>query len=121
MRSWIVLLEIIFASDKLRTDLNDSRSFQKQYGERGAKRLRQRLDDLRAASTLEVMRALPGRCHELTGNRSGQLALDIEGRYRLIFEPADEPLPQKNDGGLDWKNVTIVRILGVEDYHDHHG
>ena len=66
---------------------------------------------------LEVMRGLPGRCHELTGNRAGQLALDVSRNYRLIFEPADASVERKPDVGLDWTKVNAVRILGVEDYH----
>lgn len=43
--------------------------------------------------------------------------MDLVGGDRLIFEPADDPVPRKPDGGLDWRLVTAVRILGVEDYH----
>ncbi len=66
---------------------------------------------------MEELRHLPGRCHELIGNRAGQLSLDLDHPYRLIFEPADEPIPQKDDGGLDWTMVTSVVIIGVEDTH----
>jgi plasmid maintenance system killer protein len=110
-------LDITFASDRLKAQLNDSKAMQQRYGARGTTRLRQRLDDLRAASTLDFMRNMPGRCHELTGDRAGQLAMDVEGRYRLIFKPANDPVPRKDDGGLDWTKVTIIQILGVEDYH----
>lgn len=67
---------------------------------------------------LEVMRRLPGRCHELKGELAGILSLDLRHPYRLLFEPADEPVPVKPDGGLDWAGVTAVRILGVEDTHE---
>ncbi|WP_419934156.1 killer suppression protein [Candidatus Palauibacter sp.] len=80
--------------------------------------MRRRLDDLRAADNLEVMRGLPGRCHELRGQRAGVLSLDLHHPYRLLFEPADEPVPRKVDGGLDWGRVVAVRILGVEDTHE---
>ncbi|WP_229548556.1 hypothetical protein [Nostoc sp. CHAB 5836] len=50
-------------------------------------------------------------------NRAGQLSLDLDGPYRLIFEPADQPIPLKPDGGLDWDKVTAVEILGVENTH----
>ena len=110
-------MDITFASDKLRNELNDSKKLQRRYGADGAKRLRQRLDDLHAAPSLDVMRRLPGDCHELKGDRAGQLAMKVIGGYRLIFEPADVPIPRKDDGGLDWTEVTIVRILEVEDYH----
>lgn len=83
-----------------------------------AKVLRQRLDELYDADVLAQIRFLPGpRCHELKGNRAGQLSVDLAGPYRLIFEPADDPVPTKPDGGLDWRRVTAVRIREVTDTH----
>ena len=63
------------------------------------------------------MRNLPGRCHELRGDRVGTLALDLDGSIRLIIEPDHEPIPKKDDGGLDWNQVTQVRVTSIEDYH----
>ena len=111
-------MDIIYSSDKLRDFCNDGRKAQKKYGKKQAKLLRRRLDDLRAAPALATFRNLPGRCHELKGERAGQLALDLEGGDRLIFEPANNPIPRKEDGGLDWNQVTQARILGIGDYHD---
>ena len=37
----------------------------------------------------------------------------------MVFEPADDPVPEKKDGGLDGERVTAIRILELsEDYHD---
>lgn len=111
-------MNITFASEKLRDYLHDDRQLKKDYGEAGYKRIRRRIDELRAAETLAAIGILRrGRCHELKGSRAGQLALDLHKGYRLIIEPADEPLPTKPDGGLDWAEVTAVRVLAVEDYH----
>jgi len=110
-------LDIIFSSEKLKKLFNDQKSLTRQYGANQAKRIRQRLDDLRAADTLEQMRNLPGRCHELKGDMAGQLSLDLVHPYRLIFEPANNPVPKKPDEGLDWKQVTAIRVIGVEDTH----
>jgi proteic killer suppression protein len=63
------------------------------------------------------MKPLPGRCHELIGDRSGQLSLDLDHPWRLIFIPADVPPALKPDGGIDWQNVKIVEIRGIEDTH----
>ncbi len=60
---------------------------------------------------------LPGRCHELTGDRARQLSIDLDHPYRLIFEPVEEPPPLKRDGGLDWSAVLAIRIIGIEDTH----
>jgi proteic killer suppression protein len=46
------------------------------------------------------------------------LAVYLDGPWRLIFEPANDPVPKKPDGGLDWTQVTVIRILEVRDYHD---
>lgn len=82
-----------------------------------AKILRRRLDNLRAASSLEVMRNLPGRCHELKGDRKGELSLDLEQPLRLLFEAVGENI-YKEDTGLDWALVKSVKILGMEDTHE---
>lgn len=79
---------------------------------------RRRLDDLRAAECLAVMKMLPGRCHELSANLKGLLAIDLDGPYRLIFEPAHDPVPVDEDGRLIWDEVTAICILRIEDYHN---
>jgi len=89
----------------------------KTWGDRQAKVLRRRLDQLKAAENLSIMRDLPGRCHELTADRAGQLSLDLVHPMRLIVEPAVEPRPYKDDGGLDWSRVESIRVLEIEDTH----
>lgn len=111
-------MDIVFRNSKFEKECNDQRLLGKKHGADRAKRIRRRLDDLRAASVLEDMRNLPGRCHELIQNRAGQLALDLDHPHRLVFEPANDPIPTKPDSGLDWTKVTAVIIIGVEDYHE---
>ncbi|HEY9691641.1 MAG TPA: hypothetical protein V6D15_05525 [Oculatellaceae cyanobacterium] len=111
-------MDIVFKNNKFEKECNNQRLLEKKYGQDRAKRIRRRLDDLRAASVLEDMRNLPGRCHELLHDRAGQLSLDLDHPYRLIFEPADEPIPKKPDGGIEWTKVTAVMIIGVEDTHE---
>lgn len=110
-------MDIEFASTKLAKQMNDDKSLAKAFGSKQARRIRTRLDDLEAAADLEEMRGLAGHCHELTGDRDGQLAIDLIHPYRLIFEPSEDPAPEKDDGGLDWSDVKGVRILEVIDYH----
>lgn len=110
-------MDIVFQTDRFADECNDSKALARRYGPENAKRIRRRLDDLAAASNLDTMRSIPGRCHELTGDLAGLLALDLKHPFRLIFEPAYDPIPRKEDGGLDWTAVTSVRMLRVEDYH----
>ena len=73
---------------------------------------------LRAAPFLaDVPVNKPERRHELTGNRRGTFAVDLKYPYRLVFEPAENPVPRKDDGGIDLERVISIRILKVEDYH----
>jgi len=111
-------MDIIFKNRKLAEQFNRQELLVKQHGQQRGKLLRRRLDDLRAAVNLEQMRRLPGRCHELKGNRAGQVSIDLDGPYRLIFKVANNPVPLKKDGGLDWTQVTSIKILGVEDTHE---
>lgn len=97
--------------------MNDDARRSRTYGAEQAKKLRLRLADLDAAETLEVMRTTGGQCHELNGDRKGQLAVHLNGNYRLVFEPADDPPAVKEDGGIDWPSVRAIRILEVVDYH----
>ena len=73
---------------------------------------------MKAANNLSAMKSLPGRCHELKGDHHGQLSLDLDHPWRLIFAPADDPPALKCDGGMDWENVHFVKILRIEDTHD---
>lgn len=110
-------MELTFKTNKLKKHCNEFKESVKAFGEPTAKKLKRRLDDLRAAKTLIVMKGLPGRCHELKGSREGQLSLDLVGQYRLIFIP-NEPYETKDNGGIDWSSVKSVKITGIEDTHE---
>ena len=112
------MLEILFAKDKLSKDCNDLKRATIRWGAECGRLVMRRLDDLRAAPNLEVMRKLPqARCRELRADRKGQIAVDVKQPKRLIFEPANDPPPYRADGGWDWQRITIIRILEVTDYH----
>jgi len=110
-------MKISYKSKKLEKQLTDLKKMNKAFGVM-AKKVNQRMKELRSAEHLETMRLLPAaRCHELGGNKKGELAVDVSGNYRLIFEPDHYPPPARKDGGLNWQQVTKVKIIAVEDYH----
>jgi plasmid maintenance system killer protein len=111
-------LKILFQDPNFRDECNDFKLLKRRKGELRAKKIRLRLDDMADARNLSAMKLLPGRCHELTGNHHGHLSLDLDHPWRLIIEPADIPPAVKADGGLDWDNIQIIRVLGIEDTHD---
>ena len=111
-------MDIVFTDKKFEKQCNAFNLLQRKQGKERAKRINRRLGNLRAANTLAEMKSLPGRCHELTGDRTGQLSLDLDHPYRLIFELANNPIPRKEDGGMDWTKITAVRIIGVVNTHE---
>jgi plasmid maintenance system killer protein len=110
-------VEILFVNTKLRKLCGSHQALQREHGQVCARKATARLQDLEAAASLEDMRTLPGKCHELSGDRAGQLAITLSGGKRLILEPASNPIPARPDGGLDWTNVRSIRVLAIDDYH----
>lgn len=111
-------MQILFKTGRLAKEFQSQKALIQRYGPQQAKLIGRRLDELRAAGALEDVRSLPGpRCHELKADRAGRLSVDLKHPDRLIFEPADNPVPRKPDGGLDWTQVATVRILEVTDTH----
>ena len=111
-------MRIVYGPVPTREGWNEHKKLVKLYGAREAKLINRRIADLQAADTLQVMWTLPGRCHELTGDRKGQLAVDLVHPHRLIFEVDMQPIPTKDDTGLNWSLVTAIRIMEVvNDYH----
>ncbi|MEZ5056889.1 MAG: type II toxin-antitoxin system RelE/ParE family toxin [Saprospiraceae bacterium] len=110
-------MKITFKSRKLEKQLTNPKEMVKAFGDL-ARKVSQRIMDLEGAENLETLRYLPAaRCHELSGNRKGQIAVNISTNFRLIFEPDHDPPPQKDDGGLNWSEVTKIRINEIKDYH----
>lgn len=111
-------MEVSFASNKLQKLCSNAKKMRGEFGPRCSDELQARLFELKAAETLADMRSWPqARCHELSGDRKGQLAVDLEHPQRLIFEPDHSPVPTKPEGGLDWQQVTKVVVLEIVDYH----
>lgn len=110
-------MEVLFPTAKLKRQFSDHVALQRRWGDAGASKISLRLQQLAAARTLDDLRQLPGRCHELTGARGGQLAVDVHRGFRLVFEPASDPPPSKEDGGLDWSAVDSLTVIEVVDYH----
>jgi len=109
-------VEIHYKDSKIRALCTDEKKARRTLGHAGYRKLRARLADLEAASSLGDLPA--GRPHPLRGDREGMLAIDLNGGNRIVLEPADDPLPLDREGYLDWKKVRSVRIVFIGDYHD---
>jgi toxin HigB-1 len=110
-------LNITFRDKKLRELANNDRKAVKELGKIRAERFRLRLYHLYKAETLEDVRNQPGNYHELTGNRKGQWACDLDHPYRLIFEPHEKPIPAKDSGTYVWLEIKGVELIEITNYH----
>lgn len=111
-------MEIHFRTRRLQKIFNSEKNLSREYGSRMAQRIKVRLAVLKNARSLsQVPRTPPDRCHPLAGNRLGQYAVDLAQPYRLVFEPEHDPLPRRDDGGVNLCEVTAITLVGVLDYH----
>ena len=98
-------MEITYKNKKIEKVCTDARTAERAYGRDMACKIHQRIDEISASETIEMMiRFHIGRCHPLTQNRKGQYAVDLVHPYRLVFE--------KNGN-----EIQIANILEIVDYH----
>jgi len=91
----------------------------RKLGPDNARRLRQRIDDLKAAENLKEYLALRiGRPHLLTGDMADCYGIDLKHPCRLVIAVGNDPIPRLPDGGIDTTAVTVVRVVFIGDYHD---
>ena len=109
---------ISFKTKKLQKVCSQRREMQKHLGQGMARKLQQRMMELNAADTLaDISHLPPPRCHELSGDRLGQLSVDLVHPYRLFFIPAHDPVPSGEGGGIDREKITEIEIVEIEDPH----
>ncbi len=98
-------MEITYRTRKLERVCTNAGAAEKAYGSEMADKIHQRIDELSASATVEMMVQYHiGRCHALTQNRKGQYAMDLVHPYRLVFEKYGE-------------EIQIANILEIVDYH----
>ena len=110
-------MEITFSDKKLEFLSSNFDKCRQKMGDRRAKLVVTRLNALRDADNLEEVRNLPGRFHELTGNRKSQWSCDLDHPYRLVFVPHENPIPINKDGQYLWSEIKGVEIIELVDYH----
>lgn len=83
----------------------NAREAVRKHGAEMADRIHQRIDEIEAADSVEMMIQYGiGRCHPLTGDRKDQYAVDLVHPYRLVLEKRGS-------------QVQIAMIMEIVDYH----
>ena len=97
-------MDITYKNRKIEKVCTDAKAAERTYGREMADKIHQRIDEIDAADTVEMMIKFHiGRCHSLTQNRKGQYAVDLVHPYREVFE--------KNGD-----KIQIANILEIVDY-----
>ncbi len=111
-------MDIGFKSRRLQQIFIKPNGLVKSFGARMAKVISARMSLLEDVQNLSLVSYNPPeRMHQLVGDRSEQFAINLVHPFRLIFEVNHDPVPRKNDGGIDLANVTRITIIEVTDYH----
>ena len=108
-------MQITYASKAIQRLCEQGKHQLKELGKNRAQRLKNRLTELRNVDNVSQLQL--GRPHALTEDRAGQYSVDLDGPMRLLFEPTDQPPPTLEAGGIDWQQVSSVRILVIGDTH----
>lgn len=99
------MLRVTYKSNHLSRVCTDYSEAKREYGERMAYLIHQRIDQLKAADSVEMLVQFSiGRCHALSGNRKGEYAMDLVHPFRLVFQ---------NKSG----SISVIRVINIEDYH----
>lgn len=110
-------MEITFKDKILKKLSSDYNKCRQKMGDKRAKLFITRLNALQNAITLEDVRYLPGRFHELTGDRKGIWSCDLDHPYRMVFKPHETPIPTNDQGQYIWLEIMGVEVIEIVDYH----
>lgn len=103
--SWGDGLDIEYKNKGLKTVCTNASAAKKKHGWRMAEIIHRRIDQINSADSVDLMVQYKiGRCHQLSGDRQGQYAVDLIHPYRLVFE-------------VRCNEKTFAFIIGVFDYH----
>lgn len=108
---------ITFKTKKLEKSLTTDKGITKTYGKL-AKKIKQRMNELRSAKSLEDISKLPSsRLHPYKSGGKGIWSIDIHKNWRILCRIDHDPIPETDDGGVDLSKVTIIKIESVKDPH----
>jgi len=110
-------MQIVFADKKIQKVFNSEKELNKKYGSIIARRIKQRMAELCAAESLQMVSHLPPpRCHELEG-KGHHFSVDVSPNMRLVFCAYGE-FVVRDDNGLELSSVKTICVEEVRDTHD---
>jgi hypothetical protein len=116
-RSGATKVELAFDSKALRALCETELKADEMLGADAAKLLRNRLADLKAASSVKELLAGNPRLIEENGDEA--MLVELCGGYQLIFVANHVNCPVNADDVVDWHRVRRIKILRI--HNETHG
>lgn len=107
---------LAFSTKALRSLCECQAKAERELGLKVAKKLRERLADIRAASNITELVA--GHPREIEGNRLPNYAIDLADGYRMVLCANHNDIPRTKTRRVDWSKVSRVRIHIIEVAHE---
>ncbi|MCQ2063529.1 MAG: killer suppression protein HigA [Fibrobacter sp.] len=105
------LVEVLFKDKDLERCAVDMNFALRRMGQKRYHIYLKRIQYMLVVPNFESLRLGAGRFHELSGNRQGQWACDLDQPYRLVFRAGEDTTGRK------WVEITKAEVLEVVDYH----
>ncbi len=98
-------MKVQYKSRKLQKICTNADVARKVYGVDMARKIHQRIDEISAADTVEMMVQFGiGGCHSLKGDRKNQYAMTLVQPYRLVFIKSG-------------REIQVAEVQEIVDYH----
>ncbi len=110
-------MKLTYKNEKLKNICENpkyNKELVKRYGIEVAKKLPQRIKELKAFNSLsDVPTNPPFRRHKLKGDRKNYFTVNITGQYRLIFKQKENNLIIE-----DLKEIKEIEIMEVSKHYE---
>jgi|ERR1043166_1093568 proteic killer suppression protein len=109
-------LQIAFSTRSVRELCESDSRAVTELGSRVARKLKGRLSDLRAATSIGDLVA--PRIIEIGDPRSNQIGIDLCDGYRMLVCANHPSNPTGESGSVDWSKVSRIKIMEIENEND---
>ena len=106
--------DVTSRNTKLRKIFESEPSPKRKFGSRRGLKIIDHIAYSRKEPSLAMVSAgRPYRCHQLSGDRDEQFAIDLVHSIRLAFEVARDPISRDGFGGIDKERMTAIMAMEV--------
>ena len=107
-------MRIIFANNEMRVEANNLKKLVEKYGQRKSRKIRQRLDEIAAASNFTDLNKLPAICCNYLDGQKSIMTLYTMPPSILVFSIAKNLEDLSNIQNYTWDDITLIEIMSLD-------